>query len=174
MRCLFSHPLPASVRLPDLVRMCRRSMIRRTRIGQCRRPLRLNGWNNHRQPGTRQALFAIFDSEFAIHVRSQGFRHGRDIPIPCQQYGVTNRANETSGNLPPPRLLAAARALAGLSQRELATEAGVAASSIGRYEAGLSRFRSDSFEAILGALRRHGIRFIDETPEVAMGVYLIR
>jgi transcriptional regulator with XRE-family HTH domain len=76
--------------------------------------------------------------------------------------------------LPPPRLLAAARVLAGLSQRELATQAGIATSVIGRYEAGHSRLRSDSFEAILQVLRARGIRFVDATDKIAMGVLLIR
>jgi transcriptional regulator with XRE-family HTH domain len=80
----------------------------------------------------------------------------------------------TSGMLPPPRLLAAARVLVGLSQRELAAEAGLAASVVGRYEAGLSTLRSDSFGAILTVLRGRGIRFADETEEVAMGVFVLR
>jgi transcriptional regulator with XRE-family HTH domain len=76
--------------------------------------------------------------------------------------------------LPPPRLLTAARALAGLTQRELAQAAGINTSLIGRYEAGLSTLRSDSFNAILTALRRYGIRFVGETDEVAMGVLLLK
>ena len=79
-----------------------------------------------------------------------------------------------SGAIPPPRLLAAARVLVGLSQRDLATEAGLAVSSVGRYEAGLSGLRSDSLAAILKVLARRGIRFIDPTDEVEAGLVLLR
>ena len=79
-----------------------------------------------------------------------------------------------SGAIPPPRLLAAARVLVGLSQRDLAAEAGLAVSSVGRYEAGLSGLRSDSLAAILGVLARRGVRFIDPTDEVEAGLVLLR
>lgn len=75
---------------------------------------------------------------------------------------------------PSPRLLAAARVLVGLSQRELAAEAGLAASSVGRYEAGLSTMRANTFSAIIKVLKRRGVRFLDETSEIEMGVYLSR
>lgn len=71
-------------------------------------------------------------------------------------------------------MLAAARVLVGLSQRELATEAGLAVSSVGRYEAGLSGLRSASLAAILDVLRRHGVRFVDPTEEVEAGLVLLR
>ena len=71
-------------------------------------------------------------------------------------------------------MLAAARVLVGLSQRDLATEAGLAVSSVGRYEAGLSGLRSDSLAAILGVLARRGVRFIDPTDEVEAGLVLLR
>lgn len=64
--------------------------------------------------------------------------------------------------------------LVGLSQRDLAGEAGLAVSSIGRYEAGLSTLRADSLAAILEVLRRRGVRFIDPTDEVEAGVVLLR
>jgi predicted transcriptional regulator len=76
--------------------------------------------------------------------------------------------------LPPPQLLAAARALVGLTQRQLAEAAGVNTSLIGRYEAGLTNLRSDNFNRILTALRGYGIRFIAETDDVAMGVLLLK
>ena len=79
-----------------------------------------------------------------------------------------------SGSIPPPRLLAAARVLVGLSQRELATEAGLAVSSVGRYEAGLSGLRSGSLAAILKVLAKRGIRFVDPTYEVEVGLVLLR
>jgi transcriptional regulator with XRE-family HTH domain len=76
--------------------------------------------------------------------------------------------------LPPPRLLAAARVLVGLSQRELAAEAGLDRSLIGRYEAGLSMLRADSLGAILVVLKAHGIRFVEDMDGVEMGVLLVR
>lgn len=76
--------------------------------------------------------------------------------------------------MPQPRVLAAARVLAGLTQRELAGEAGVAASSVGRYEAGLSSMRVDTLRAILVVLAKRGVRFVDETATIATGVLLIK
>ena len=61
-----------------------------------------------------------------------------------------------------------------MSQRELATEAGLAVSSVGRYEAGLSGLRSDSLAAILRVLAKRGIRFVDPTDEVEAGLVLLR
>jgi predicted transcriptional regulator len=79
-----------------------------------------------------------------------------------------------SAPLPAPRLLAAARVLAGLSQRELAATAGIGTSTIARYEAGLSGLRGVTFQRILDALRKHGIRFVDSTDEIEMGVVALR
>jgi predicted transcriptional regulator len=76
--------------------------------------------------------------------------------------------------LPPPRLLAAARALIDLSQRELAAAAGIATSLVARYEAGHSMLRSDSFGAILAVLHHRGVRFVEATNEITMGVLLLR
>ena len=75
--------------------------------------------------------------------------------------------------MPSPRLLAAARVLVGLSQKELAAEAGVSATVIGRYKSGATTLRSNSLDAILTALRRNGVRLVDPTEEVAMGVVLL-
>lgn len=61
-----------------------------------------------------------------------------------------------------------------MSQRELAAEAGLAVSSVGRYEAGLSGLRSDSLAAILNVLAKRGIRFVDPTDEVEAGLVLLR
>ncbi len=88
--------------------------------------------------------------------------------------GVREPTAAFSSVLPPPRLLAAARTLVRLSQRQLAAEAGIDRSLICRYEAGTSKLRSDSFGAILTVLRKYGIRFIGESDEVAMGVLLIK
>jgi transcriptional regulator with XRE-family HTH domain len=79
-----------------------------------------------------------------------------------------------SGGLPLPRALAAARALVGMSQRELATAAGLSTRSVAGYEAGLSMLRADNLGAIMGVLRQRGIRFLEESDDVAMGVLLLR
>ena len=47
-------------------------------------------------------------------------------------------------------------------------------SSVGRYEAGLSGLRSDSLAAILVVLAKRGIRFVDPTDEVEMGLVLLK
>ena len=79
-----------------------------------------------------------------------------------------------SGQLPPPKLIAAARLIAGLTQRELAVEAGVGTSSLARYEAGMGSMRVDTLSAVVAALRNHGIRFLDPTPEILIGLALVR
>jgi transcriptional regulator with XRE-family HTH domain len=87
---------------------------------------------------------------------------------------VRKPVSGTSAIPPQPRLVAAARVLIGLSQRELAAAAGVAIASIARYEAGTSTLRSNSFAAILTVFRAHGVRFVEETEEIAMGVLLLK
>lgn len=62
-------------------------------------------------------------------------------------------------DVPPPRFLAAARVLAGLSQVDLARLAGVAVSSLARYERGDRTIRSDTLAALLTVLRARGIQF---------------
>ena len=47
-------------------------------------------------------------------------------------------------------------------------------SLIDRYESGQLKLQSDSFAAILAALRRHGIRFVDESEEFGLGLVLLR
>jgi transcriptional regulator with XRE-family HTH domain len=79
-----------------------------------------------------------------------------------------------SNVFPPPRLLAAARVLVGLTQRQLAAQAGVDRSLISRYEAGATMLRADSFGLIFAVLKRNGISFVEETDSVAMGVTLLR
>jgi predicted transcriptional regulator len=87
---------------------------------------------------------------------------------------MATAAPRLSASLPPPRLLAAARVLVGLSQRELAALARIGTSTIARYEAGLSDLRGSSFDAILTVLRQRGIRFVDSTDEIAMGIVMLR
>jgi transcriptional regulator with XRE-family HTH domain len=71
-------------------------------------------------------------------------------------------------------VLAAARVLVGLTQRELASAAGLAASSVARFEAGRSTLRADSLGAILAVLKARGIRFVEETDEIAEGVVRVK
>jgi transcriptional regulator with XRE-family HTH domain len=66
--------------------------------------------------------------------------------------------------LPPPRLVTAARILVHLSQSELAKQAGVNVATLGRYERGETNAQIDTLDAILRALRAHGIHFIAERP----------
>lgn len=47
-------------------------------------------------------------------------------------------------------------------------------SSLGRYEAGMGSMRVDTLSAIVAVLRKHGIRFLDPTQEIVMGLALVR
>lgn len=64
--------------------------------------------------------------------------------------------------------------LVGMTQGQLAEAAGLAKSSVGRYEAGLAGLHSDSFGAILAVLSECGVRFVEKTDEVEVGVLLLR
>ena len=70
-----------------------------------------------------------------------------------------------------PRVLAAARALAGLSQGELAREAGVHRNIVLRIEAGAD-LRVSTQEALIAALANHGVEFVQGGPEHVGGVML--
>lgn len=74
--------------------------------------------------------------------------------------------------LPPPRLLAAARVLAGLTQAMLAKEAGIGVATVRRYEGGVGMMRVDTLAAAVEALRKHGVYLLPETDEVEMGVFI--
>jgi transcriptional regulator with XRE-family HTH domain len=76
-------------------------------------------------------------------------------------------------NRPPPRAIAAARALAGLSQSEVASKAGIGARSFGRYEKGLSKLIDRNFSRLASLLQRHGIGFIQQDEDLALGVCLL-
>ena len=52
--------------------------------------------------------------------------------------------------------------------------AGVARTSVGRYEASLTGLHSNSSAAIIKVLNKRGIRFVEETDEVAAGVFLLK
>lgn len=62
--------------------------------------------------------------------------------------------------LPSSRLLAAARYLAGVTQRELAREADVAVSSLRKAEIGSVGVRARTVEKLMRALAAHDISFI--------------
>lgn len=72
--------------------------------------------------------------------------------------------------IPPPRLLAAARVLAGLSQAELAARANVGIGALSRYEAGKTMPRIDTIAALVRALGEVGIGFLEESDSVEMGI----
>ena len=76
--------------------------------------------------------------------------------------------------LPTPRLVIAARILAGLSQNDLATEAGIGIATLRRYERGDTNPRADKLNAILGALRAHGVQFVEETDAVSEGIVRLK
>ena len=62
--------------------------------------------------------------------------------------------------------------LAGLSQRELAEEAAVTKSIIGRYEAGHRGLHARSLQAIVAVLHDYGISFVAESGDVVVGLLL--
>src|SRR5260370_41403940 len=69
-----------------------------------------------------------------------------------------------------PRLLVAARTLAGLSQPELAAEAGIAPSVLGAIEQGRSDPRQSTVLAIIDALKARGVVLVPESDRTAWGV----
>lgn len=61
--------------------------------------------------------------------------------------------------LPSPRLLAAARVLAGATQQELARKAGLAVTSLRRAEFGSIGVRARTLEKLMRALMTYGVAF---------------
>ena len=76
--------------------------------------------------------------------------------------------------MPPPRLLAAGRVLAGLSQRDLAKAAGVSSNSIARYESGVANMRADNLGALVEVLRGLRVRFVGESRDAELGLELVK
>lgn len=72
-----------------------------------------------------------------------------------------------------PRLLAAGRALAGLSQAELAAAAGVSLKVVQRFESGSADPRLSSLQAMEDALRARSIEFVAPTDRHLGGVLLV-
>ena len=70
-----------------------------------------------------------------------------------------------------PKLLAAARVLSGLSQAELAGEAGVHRNAVQRIESGAD-LRTSTLKALLDVLERHGVEFVAKSPTHVGGVML--
>lgn len=73
-----------------------------------------------------------------------------------------------------PRVLVAARVLAGLTQPELAAAAGIASSVLGAIEQGRSDPRQSTVLAIVDALKARGVELVPETDRVAWGVHVNR
>ncbi len=76
--------------------------------------------------------------------------------------------------LPPPRVLAAARVLAGLSQEELARRVGVDRSIIKRYEAGRSEARASTLERVVEVLLEDGVVVLPQTESHSVAIAYIR
>ncbi len=70
------------------------------------------------------------------------------------------------------RLFIAARALAGLSQSELASEAGVALSVLQAIEQNRSDPKLSTILALLDVLKSKGIELLPETGHVAFGLFV--
>ena len=73
-----------------------------------------------------------------------------------------------------PRVLAAARALAGMSQSDLAAAAGVAVSVLQAIEQGRSDPKLSTVLALLDALKARGVELVPESERVAWGVLVTR
>ena len=75
--------------------------------------------------------------------------------------------------LPGPRVLAAARVLAGITQQELAAASNVALNVVRRYEKGDGNPRSSSVAAMVEALRLKNVTFLSEGDGYRVAVALI-
>jgi len=71
------------------------------------------------------------------------------------------------------RLFIAARALAGLSQSELASQAGVALSVLQAIEQNRSDPKLSTILALLDVLKSKGIELLPETGQVAWGLFVV-
>ena len=71
------------------------------------------------------------------------------------------------------RLFVAARALAGLSQSELASQANVALSVLQAIEQGRSDPKLSTILSLLDVLKSKGIELVVETNQVACGVFVV-
>ena len=103
-----------------------------------------------------------------------GFNIGLDLEC-CVHVNI----GLNSGRRPTTMLLdggicTAARVLAGLSQAELAAQAGVAVSVLARFEQGLSQPRLGTIRAVLAVLAAHGIELTGETERYAGGIGLLK
>lgn len=101
---------------------------------------------------------------------------GKRPSIPCQHFAtaIQTMCPRDFEMIPSPTQIAAARTLARLSQTELAAEARVGVATLRRYENGRSKARADTLDAVVRALRAHGIVFVDEDDQIEMGVLLLK
>jgi transcriptional regulator with XRE-family HTH domain len=88
--------------------------------------------------------------------------------------GLRTSIGNVCGWRPTGQAVAAARTLLGMSQRELASVAGVSYGALQRFEGGKVGSRLATFDRIVRALSERGIRFLEETETVEAGVYLSR
>ena len=106
----------------------------------------------------------------------QGRRHDFAMGGPRTRKGGADDARNVGSLKPPtppePRVLAAARVLAGLTQQELAGASGVALNVIRRYEKGVGNPRPSSVAAVVEALRLKNVTFLPtgEGYHVAVGL----
>ena len=77
------------------------------------------------------------------------------------------------GMLRSHRLFIAARALAGLSQSELASQAGVALSVLQAVEQGRSDPKLTTILALLDVLKSKGIELLPDSSSVAFGLFVV-
>lgn len=73
-----------------------------------------------------------------------------------------------------PRVIVAARVLAGYTQIELARAAGIATSVLQAIEQGRSNPKLTTINAIVDTLRTRGVELFGETDRVAWGVVVIK
>jgi len=73
-----------------------------------------------------------------------------------------------------PRLLVAARVLAGLNQTELASAAGIAVSVLQAIEQGRSDPKLSTVLALVDALKVRGVMLLPETERIAGGIHVVR
>ncbi len=75
--------------------------------------------------------------------------------------------------LPNPRTLAAARALIGISQYELAWRAGIHENVVKKFEQGVTVARPSTLLKLRDAFEKEGIFFLEQENGYRMGVLLI-
>lgn len=72
------------------------------------------------------------------------------------------------------KLLTAARILAGLSQADLAEQAGCAVSALARFEQGRTSPRLATVRALVSVLARYGVELLPATDRYEVGIAVVR